>query len=550
MFPLGVTRGRLQRVPTNAFTEQFATEDIQTMKSTRRSAFLGLVLSGLLLGIMSACSASNPNLTKAEEAMKNQNFEQALANLDTAIAQDSTARVRAYKMRADVLRQMADSTMPPEEYKDLFRQARAAEDSAVKYNPSARSEVEGKQTLAYSQQYRKGAKTFQQAQRTADSSAFRRAAAHFGAASATYPDSASVILNEAYALLNMERMKQSGDMTNAAPRLETYLEKARQPEKNAYDILSALYLQKGENEKAIDLLETAREDLSARPAYFRLAGSRGLNYSGTVEEGGNSRSVEGTVPDQVMLDTEGEVTGTFGKKQEKGRLQIQLYYRGASVADTSTTTGSVTLSENLSEKAPLAELEGRLLNAYNRAGKTETAMAEYRRQIEKNPSNVTYRYNYGSMLLNADRYDEAIEQLGKAVELDPGNVKAQYNLGAAYTNKARVIQDSLRTVEDSIAAIRDAAVEENRAPTDEEEEIVTELDRKSKILAQKQRNIYKRAIPSLERARQQSNSEASVRKDACRALVTAYVQTNQVEKAREYEDCAGMNIDQGNQGGN
>ncbi len=520
------------------------------MTPTQRSAFFGLVLGGLLLGIMSACSVGNTNLSTAKEAMGNQNYEQALANIDTAIAQDSMARVKAYKMRADVLRQMADSTMAPDAYKDLFRQARAAEDSAVKYDPGVRSDVEGKQTLTYSQQYQKGAKTFRKAQRTADSSTFRRAAAYFGAASATYPDSASVILNEAYAVLNTERMKQSGDMTNAAPTLEKYLEKANQPDKNAYDILSALYLQKGENEKAIDLLETAREDLSARPASFRLAGSQGLNYSGTVEGDGGSRSVEGTVPDRVMLNTEGQVSGTFEKKQEKGELQVQLYYKGASVADTSTTTGSVTLSENLSEKAPLAELEGRLLNAYNRAGKTETAMAEYRQQIEKNPSNVTYRYNYGSMLLNADRYDEAIEQLEKAVELEPGNVKAQYNLGAAYSNKARLIQDSLRTVEDSIATIRDAAVEENRGPTDEEEKIVNELDRKTKILAQKQRNIYKKAVAPLERARQQANPDASVRKDACRALVTAYVQTNRVDKAREYEECSGMNLDQESQGGN
>ncbi|PSQ76023.1 MAG: hypothetical protein BRD35_07370 [Bacteroidetes bacterium QH_7_62_13] len=514
------------------------------MDQLRRSALFGFVLGAFVLGIMSACSTGNPNLSQAESAMQSQNYEQALADLDTAIAQDSSARVEAYKMRADILRQMADSTMAPSKYKRLYRQARAAEDSAVKYDPGVRSDVEAKQELAYSQQYQKGAKAFQTAQRNADSSAFRRAAVHFGAAAATAKDSAAPVLNEAYALLNMERMKQSGSMSRAIPTLERYIDMAGQPDKNAYDILSSLYLKDGETEKAIDLLERAREDLSSRPAYFQLSGSRGLNYSGTVEEGGRSESVEGTVPGRVQLDSEEEVSGTFEKKQEKGTLQIQLYYRGAVVVDTSTTSGSVTLSQNLSEATPLAQLEGRLLNAYNRAGKTETAMTEYRKQIEKNPENVTYRYNYGSMLLNADRYDEAIEQLEKAIELEPGNEKAQYNLGAAYTNKARVIQDSLRTVEDSIATIRDAAVEANRAPTDEEEQAVNELNRKTKILAQKQRTLYKNAIPALERARQQSDSGSSIRKDACRALVTAYVQTNRVEKAREYEECSGMNLDQ------
>jgi tetratricopeptide (TPR) repeat protein len=514
------------------------------MTPLRRSALFAIVLGGLLLGVLSACSAGNPNLSKAEDAMQRQNYEQALANIDSALAQDS-ASVEAYKMRAQILRQMADSTMPPEEYKDLYRRAREAERAAIKFNPGARSEVEGQQTLAYTQQYRKGAKVFRRAQRTADSSDYRQAAAHFGAASATYPDSSDAILNEAYARLNMERMKQSGSMTNAIPILKNYVEKDEQPQKNAYDILSALYLQDGQTEAAIDLLETARKDLSSRPTQFRLTGSRGLKYSGTVEAGGSAREVEGTVPANVTVEGDGMVSGTFQKQQEKGQLRVQLFYKGSSVADTTVQKGAASLSANLSEEAPLAQLEGRLLNAYNRAGQTQKAMAEYREQIEENPNNVTYRYNYGSMLLNADRFDEAIEQLRKAVELEPGNVKAQYNLGAAFTNKGRVVQDSLRSIEDSLSTIRDAALEENRAPTAEEKRIVNELDKESKRLAQKKRNIFEQAIPPLERARQLADSGESLRTDACRALVTAYIQTEQVEQAEEYQQCAGMQIEQG-----
>ncbi|PSQ63408.1 MAG: hypothetical protein BRD25_04525, partial [Bacteroidetes bacterium QH_1_61_8] len=83
------------------------------MDQLRRSALFGFVLGAFVLGIMSACSTGNPNLSQAESAMQSQNYEQALADLDTAIAQDSSARVEAYKMRADILRQMADSTMAP-----------------------------------------------------------------------------------------------------------------------------------------------------------------------------------------------------------------------------------------------------------------------------------------------------------------------------------------------------------------------------------------------------------------------------------------------------
>jgi tetratricopeptide (TPR) repeat protein len=495
---------------------------------------------------MSGCQIGNPNLATAKEAMGNQEYERALTNIDTAIAQDSTVQAKAYKMRAKVLRQMADSTMAPAEYKDLFRQARAAEDSAIKYDSGLRGELENRQARAYSQQYQKGAKTFRKAQRTADSTAYRQAAAHFGAASATLPDTASTILNESYALLNMERMKQTGDMANAIPVLERYFEKEDEPQKNAYDILSSLYLQKGENQKAIDLLETARKDLSARPTKFNISGSRGLTYTGTVEVDGSSREVEGKVPGEVALDSGNQVSGTFEKQQPKGQLRIQLLYKGSPIKDTTVTTGSATLSATLADQTPLAQLEGKLLNAYNRAGQTEKAMAEYQEQIEENPNNVTYRYNYGSLLLNAERYDDAIEQLKKAVELDSREVKAQYNLGAAYTNKARQLQDSIRAVEDSLSTIRDEAVEANRAPTEEEKEIVNRLDKRSKVLEQRKRNIFKQAIPPLERARQMSESESSIRQDACRALVSAYVQTERIEKARELEECAGMDLDGGN----
>jgi tetratricopeptide (TPR) repeat protein len=454
-------------------------------------------------------------------------------------------------MRAQVLRQMADSTMPPEEYKDLYRRAREAEQMAIKFSPGARSEVEGRRSLTYSDQYRKGAKAFRQAQRTADSTKYQRAAAYFGAAAATQPDSSGPVLNEAYALLNMERMKQAGSMSNAIPVLERYMEKEDEPQFNAYDILSALYLQNGESQKAIDLLEQAREDLSARSTYFRVAGSQGLEYTGTVEEDGRSREVEGTIPGRVSVDSEGMVTGTFQKSQEKGQLQVQLFYKGTAVQDTLVQTGPASVSADLSTAAPLAQLEGRLLNAYNRAGQTEKAMAEYQQQIEKNPENPTYRYNYGSMLLNANRYDEAIEQLTEATELEPDNERAHYNLGAAYTNKGKEVQDSLRVIEDSLSTIRDAAMEENRAPTAEEKKIVNELDQKTKVLAQTKRNIYKNAIPPLERAQQLAGSGSSIRQQACGALVQAYIQTEQIEKAREYQQCAGMQQQQiQQQGGN
>lgn len=521
------------------------------MNTIRRSAVLSLFAGGLLLAVLSGCSGGNPNISNAEDAMEQQNYERALANIDTALAQDS-ANVDAYLMRAQILRNMADSTMGPDEHKEFYKRAREAEEQAIQFDPGARSQVEGQRTLLYTQKSQEGAKAFQRARRTSDPMAYQQAANHFGAASATFPDSASVILNEAFARLNMAQSKEDGDMTKSIPVLEKYVEEADEVQKNAYDILSALYLQNGDTEKAIDLLESARADLSERSTYFQIAGSQGLQYSGTVQENGDSRSVEGTTPDRVAVETEGQVSGSFEKKQEKGQLRVALSYKGTAVRDTTISSGTATLSATLSEETPLAEIEGRLLNAYNQAGQTEKAMQAYQQQIERNPENVTYRYNYGSLLLQSDRFDEAIEQLSKAVEIEPGNVKAQYNLGAAYSNKARQIQDTLSTLNDSMRAVSEAAMENNREPTEEEEQRVNELDQRTNELAKRQRELYRNAIPPLERARQMADSEqGSFRQDACAALVTAYVQTENVEKAQEYEDCAGLQVQQqGNGSGN
>ena len=523
--------------------------DLQTM-TTRRSVFVSVLLGGLVLIGLSGCSGGNPQMGTAEEALKEERFDQALSQVDSALSQDST-NVDAYLLKADILRRQADTTMAPDVYASYYRKARAAEEEALQVSAGAESRVEEQRRRAYSMQSQQGAKVFRRARRASDPLLYRQAAAHFGAASATYPDSASVILNEAYSRLNQAQNREGRSMTTVIPTLERYLETARAPQKNAYDILSALYLQNDQAQKAIDLLETAREDLTQRPTHFRLEGTRGLNYSGTVEGSGSSRSVEGTTPGRVELDAGSDaVSGTFSKKQKKGQLRVRLFYKGAAVADTTVTSGTASLSVNLSEQTPLAELEGRLLNAYNQAGQTEKAMAEYEEQIEKNPNNATYRYNYGSMLLQADRYDEAIEQLQTAVELAPDNVKAHYNLGAAYSNKARQVQNQLTEVEDSLRAISEEAMAENREPTDEERRRVNELDQEKKDLRGQKQALFEKSIPPLKEAHKMSGADGSFRKDACTALVTAYVQTEQLSEAKKYEDCAGLQVGRRSSGGN
>ena len=505
--------------------------------TTRQSALFALFLGSLGLVALSGCSAGNPNMSAAESAMEQENYDRALANVDSAIARDS-ANAEAYAMKARILRQMADSTTPPGEYKQRYREAREAEQQAIEFDPGQRSTINSQRELAFIEEYQKGADAFNEARKSRSKDDFMRAAAFFGAASAIRPDSTGPILNEAFARLQAARL-EGGDqgtqeMAEVIPILETYIEKEDQPSKDAYTILAQLYRQDKQPEKAIDLTETAIEDLSNRPTHIRVSGTQGVDYTGTVEVGGSSRSVEGATPDRIELSTsEGMVSGSFqkpegGKRQTKGQLQVALYMQGTELASDQTTSPAepLEISADLSAQTPLAELQNQRLNALNSTGNTERAMQAYQEQIEQDPDDATYRYNYGSLLLNADRYDEAAEQLARAVELDPDDPKKQYNLGAAYLNKGVALQDSLVSLRDSLTA-------KEQPPTDEERKMVRELD-------EQRRGLFKDAIPPLERARQLSGPSGQYRQNACSALFQAYVQTEQTEKAEEVKECAGQ----------
>lgn len=409
----------------------------------RRSAFYSLLVGGLIVLTMGACSGGgNPQLSAAQDAYDNQNYEQALSQVNTAIEQDTAntlARARLLKSR--ILRSMADSTTPPDRYKELYQQARELEEEAISMNPGLRSEIGGQKQLGYIQQMQGGINAFNQARSMGDSTTFVRAAAYFHAARQLEPDSASPYLNEAFALLN------SGQRSEVISPLERYVQMTDSVAPDTYRILAQLYLTNDQTDKGISLLETA--------------------------------------------------------------------------------TGEYPNDEGLSSL---------LLNAYNQSGKTEQAMKRYRREIEENPNNSTYRYNYGSLLLNADRYDEAIEQLKRASELDPDNVKVQYNLGAAYVNKGVAVNDSIRAFQERL--------DDKESPTQQDKQMLQKM-------VNQRRQVFQDAIPALEKARQLADSGSQYRQDICKALFTAYTQTEQMDKAESVQGCAGFEQDrmQGNEGG-
>jgi hypothetical protein len=60
-----------------------------------------------------------------------------------------------------------------------------------------------------------------------------------------------------------------------------------------------------------------------------------------------------------------------------------------------------------------------------------------------------------------------------------------------------------------------------------------------KDLDEQRRQLFRNAIPPLERARELSSAGGQYRQNACSALLQAYVQTEQTDKAEQVKDCAG-----------
>jgi len=100
----------------------------------------------------------------------------------------------------------------------------------------------------------------------------------------------------------------------------------------------------------------------------------------------------------------------------------------------------------LEEGQKLHPADGNILlllsNGYIAAGKLEVAKEAFKTGVEKEPDNKFYRYNYGSLLLNANEYAEAAEHLSKAVELDGDYENAIYNLAVTYVKWGASIREA------------------------------------------------------------------------------------------------------------
>ena len=219
------------------------------------------------------------------------------------------------------------------------------------------------------------------------------------------------------------------------------------------------------------------------------------------------RTSDAAEPLQMALDR--------GSESPEAYIYLGRIYLQEDRADDALTTlerGQELFPDN-------EEIQTEILNAYVRAGQTDRAIDAYDARIAASPDDPLYRYNYGSLLLQAERYEEAVEQLTRATELEPGNANAHYNLGAAYQNQAADVNEQISELEDSDAP---------------QAEVDAALARRTELLNE--------AKPHLEEARRLTEAEGQDAADICRALLQVYAATGEIEKAEEAAECAGEDL--------
>jgi tetratricopeptide (TPR) repeat protein len=89
-----------------------------------------------------------------------------------------------------------------------------------------------------------------------------------------------------------------------------------------------------------------------------------------------------------------------------------------------------------------ATLHNNLGHLYGDMGRSEDAMAEFKKAAELDPSHASnYYYNLGAILVNTGKMDDAAVALKKSTDLDPNSSTAWYWYGMALMGKATVKPD-------------------------------------------------------------------------------------------------------------
>lgn len=207
---------------------------------------LSLIFGALLLAGADGCS-SDPNVEGAKLDLRNQDYDRALRNLDTAI-ENNPQNAEAFELKGRVLSEKAFATQDQDAHIATISDMIAAFNSAVEFDPTYQETVTQSMRFAFANEFQRGIQAFNRGRN--DDSQFLVAARYFNTAAVIMPDSSGTYVNEAYAYMN------AGQPESAIVPFENAV-KTGDTEAETYRFLAQLYATNDRTDEAVSLLEKA-----------------------------------------------------------------------------------------------------------------------------------------------------------------------------------------------------------------------------------------------------------------------------------------------------
>lgn len=172
-------------------------------------------------------------------------------------------------------------------------------------------------------------------------------------------------------------------------------------------------------------------------------------------------------------------------------------------------------------------------------GKTEEAITALAEARKANPKDLNLLLNEADMYINLGKMDKFGELMNEAISLDPKNPTLYYNLGVVNFNQGRM-EDAKKYYGKAVELkpdYADAYMNLAVVVLDKDKAIVEEMNnnlsnfKKYDKLALKQKEVYKEALPFLEKADSLSRSI-----DTVKTLMNLYEVLEKEAKAKEFRD--------------
>ncbi|MDX8554406.1 tetratricopeptide repeat protein [Tenacibaculum sp. 1B UA] len=224
---------------------------------------------------------------------------------------------------------------------------------------------------------------------------------------------------------------------------------------------------------------------------------------------------------------------------DKATGKVESFGNDKARRDLMVKTGNYVKPEVKSSDSKSATIVKNVALILKEQGKTDEAIAAFKDARASNPKDLNLILNEAQLYVEMGKMDKFGELMNEAVALDPENPTLYYNLGVVNFNEGRM--DDAKKYYTKAVELKpdyaDAYMNLAVVVLDKEKAIVEEMNKnlsnfkKYDELAAKQKEVYKEAIPFLEKADSLNRNAETVK-----TLMNLYEVLEMSDKASEYRD--------------